>query len=381
MESLRPETAEQLGEALAAAAGARKSITLGGAFTKDGMAGPIAPADVTISTSALNRVLQYDPRDLTISVEAGIRYSELSRIAGENRQMLPLDPPFSDSATIGGVLAANNSGPRRRLYGAARDMVIGLKFATIEGKLIQSGGMVVKNVAGLDMAKLMIGSFGTLAAIVVANFKLAPEATASRTFLLSFSSAAGALAERDRILRSVLQPAAIDLLNSAAAARAGAEGFVLALQAGGNRGVLDRYASELPGARAVEGDGERALWRRIQNFTSDFLAAAPAGAVVRVACTLAQVREVVEAMPGPCVTRAGTGVCYGCFDDAEAAASWTKEACLRGWKPVIEFAPAAQKEKMDLWPNPGTDFEIMKRVKELFDPGSLLNRGRLYGRL
>ena len=79
--------------------------------------------------------------------------------------MLPLDPPWLRESTVGGVIAANLSGPRRRLYGTARDMIIGMTFATLEGKLIKSGGMVVKNVAGLDMAKLMIGSFGTLAAI------------------------------------------------------------------------------------------------------------------------------------------------------------------------------------------------------------------------
>src|SRR5437764_13312898 len=97
--------------------------------------------------------------------------------------MSTLDPPCGAEASVGGILAANSSGPRRRLYGTARDLVIGMQFATLEGKLVQSGGMVVKNVAGLDMAKLMIGSFGTLAAIAVANFKLLPMPEAESTFL------------------------------------------------------------------------------------------------------------------------------------------------------------------------------------------------------
>ena len=130
----------------------------------------------------MNRILQYEPRDLTISVEAGLPWADLTSYAGGERQMIPLDPPFADRATVGGVVAANTSGPRRRLYGTVRDVVIGMKFATLEGKLVQSGGMVVKNVAGLDMAKLMIGSFGTLAAIAVVNFKLAPAPPATRTF-------------------------------------------------------------------------------------------------------------------------------------------------------------------------------------------------------
>src|SRR5579864_9533680 len=147
------------------------------------MAGPIRDSDVTIATGGLDRVLEYDPRDLTISVEAGITYGELSRILAEHRQMIPLDPPFSDRATIGGIVAANVSGPRRRLYGTARDMVIGMTFATMEGKLIRTGGMVVKNVAGLDMGKLMIGSFGTLAAIAVVNFRVHPMPERTRTFV------------------------------------------------------------------------------------------------------------------------------------------------------------------------------------------------------
>ena len=138
--------------------------------------------------------------------------------------MVPLDPPFSDAATIGGIVSANSSGPRRRLYGTARDLVIGMKFATIEGKLVQSGGMVVKNVAGLDMGKLMIGSFGTLAAIAVVNFKLLPRPAAEASLLLSFETLDDAIAARDRILKGVLAPAAIDLLNPLAAASSATRG-------------------------------------------------------------------------------------------------------------------------------------------------------------
>src|SRR5207247_11264310 len=109
---------------------------------------------------------------------------------------------------VGAVVSRNCSGPRRRLYGTARDLVIGMTFATVEGKLVKSGGMVVKNVAGLDMGKLMIGSFGTLAAIAVVNFKLQPMPQVERLFLMSFDHLDAAVAARDRILKSALQPAA-----------------------------------------------------------------------------------------------------------------------------------------------------------------------------
>ena len=180
----------------------------------------------------MRRLIQYEPRDLTISVEAGMPFAELERTLAQNRQMIPLDPGWENS-TVGGVVAANLSGPRRRLYGTGRDMIIGMTFATLEGKLIRTGGMVVKNVAGLDMAKLMVGSFGTLAAIATVNFKLFP-ITGRRTFEMRFDTAAQAFAERDRILSSVLQPAAIDIVNWP-------DGFRMLIEATGNAGVLDRF--------------------------------------------------------------------------------------------------------------------------------------------
>src|SRR3569833_2365954 len=117
-------------------------------------------------------LLHYEPNDLTVSVEAGTRWSELQKTLAKNRQRIALDPPFAADATVGGVVASNTSGPLRKQFGTARDLVIGMQFATLEGKLVRTGGMVVKNVAGLDMGKLMVGSFGTLAVITSVNFRL-----------------------------------------------------------------------------------------------------------------------------------------------------------------------------------------------------------------
>jgi len=212
----------------------------------------------------MKRLLQYEPRDLTVSVEAGMSFAELERTLGAHGQMLPLDPPWTNESTVGGVVASNLSGPRRRLHGTARDMVIGMTFATLEGKLVTSGGMVVKNVAGLDMAKLMIGSFGTLAAIAVVNFKVFPVPAASRTFVMEFATSAEAFTERDRILRGVLQPAAIDLVNWPS-------GFRLLVRAMGNDAVLQRYVRELRGASIVTGEEESSLWESVREFTPRFL--------------------------------------------------------------------------------------------------------------
>ena len=378
---LAPSNSAEMAEALRDAAAAGRTIALAGNSTKRRMAGPVEPADVALTTLSLRGVLQYEPRDLTISVSAGLSWREFTGLLAENRQMVPLDPPFADGATVGGVISANCSGPRRRLYGTARDLVIGMQFATLEGKLVKSGGMVVKNVAGLDMAKLMIGSFGTLAAITVVNFKLQPMPEVDRSFLLPFDSVAAAIAARNVILTGQLQPAAIDLINPDAARTLGHSTWLVALRAAGNAAAVQRYESEFAhfaDAQAFEGEHQQTLWRHVENFTPQFLAAHEDGAVVRASCTLKDSEAIMQSFPGPAVARAGSGVCYGYFERSQAAADWLGGAQHSGCKAVIEFAPEGSRRTLDLWPSPGGDFEIMKRVKHLFDPRNLLNRGRLY---
>ena len=381
---IRPETSAELAEALREAAAHHRTIALGGNGSKRQMAGPVEPADVGITTTGLRRVLQYEPRDLTISVEAGMPWCELNQLVGDNGQIIPLDPPYAETATVGGVIASNSSGSRRRLYGTARDLVIGMTFATLEGKLVQSGGMVVKNVAGLDMAKLMIGSFGTLAGMTVVNFKLTPAPRMERSFLLTFDTLAQAAAARDGVLKSVLQPSAVDLLNPSAAGPIGSREWVLAFRVGGNPAVIERYEREFSAVGqgiALEGAPHEQLWRYVQNFTPRFLASNPDGAVVRASCTLKELEQVMASFPGPAIARAGSGVCYGCLADPQAASGWMKDAVGRGWKAIIESCSERGQRELELWPATGGDFELMKRIKQMFDPEGLLNRGRLYRRI
>jgi glycolate oxidase FAD binding subunit len=340
--SIRPETPAQLADALHGLAAEGRTIRLGGNFSKDRLGGCVADAGVTVSTCAMKRLLKYEPRDLTISVEAGMPWAELERTVAEHRQMLPLDPPWTNESTVGGVVAANLSGPRRRLYGTARDMIIGMTFATLAGKLVTSGGMVVKNVAGLDMAKLMIGSFGTLAAIAVVNFKVFPVPASSRTFMMEFATRAKAFAERDRILRSVLQPASIDLVNWPS-------GFRLLVRAVGNDAVLQRYVRELRGASIVTGEEESTLWESVREFTPRFLAQHPRGGVVPISATLTEMPAVTASLDVPYIARAGSGVVYAHYPSDP---------------PKVSV---------------GGDRAMMTKVKEMFDPQRLLNPGRLYG--
>lgn len=335
---MQPATPEDLAACLSEAAAKRQTIRLGGNFTKDRLIGSSPDADITITTRGSNRILIYEPADLTISVEAGITYAALSNVLATHRQMIPLDPPWADNATIGGILAANTSGPRRRLYGTARDLVIGMTFATLEGKLVQTGGMVVKNVAGLDMAKLMIGSFGTLAAIAVANFRVHPIPPGTRTFEWKYTKAAEAIATRDRVLKSQLQPSAIDLIKETG-------GYRLLVQAGGSAAVLNRYTRELEGARIIEGDEETQTWQRIREFTPEFFRACENGVVAQISCKLTEVGQVMERLPGPAIARAGSGVVYAYYSEPHQQ-------------------PEPERSPMDL------------KIKAMMDPYGLLNRGR-----
>jgi glycolate oxidase FAD binding subunit len=248
---------------------------------------------------------------------------------------------------------------------------------------VQSGGMVVKNVAGLDMAKLLIGSFGTLAAIAVVNFKLQPMPEVERTVLVSFADSKTAFAARARLLASVLQPAAIDLFNPPAAVH-GKAAWILAVRAAGNQTAVDRYQRELASfgdTVALDGAPHEEFWRQTEDFTPCFLAAHPDGAVVRVSSTLTDLEKCMAPLAVPAMARTGSGVCYIYFDETGSAARYLADAAGSGWKAVIEFAPEARKSELELWPAPGADFETMGRLKALFDPSNLLNRGRLYHRL
>jgi glycolate oxidase FAD binding subunit len=372
-------------DALRTASASKRTIELFGTDSKYLMAGPVAPANVRITTAGMKRLLQYEPRDLTVSVESGMPFSELNSLLARNGQMIPLDGPYSDSATVGGMVAANVSGARRRHYGTARDLVIGMKFATLEGKLVQSGGMVVKNVAGLDMGKLMIGSFGTLAAIASVNFKLTPRPAVARTILFTFEDLPTTLEARNAAVRGVLNPAAVEILNPILSAQLGLKNFTLALLFGGNQAVIERSAREasaLGPARALGGDEAQRFWNSLDAVTPRFLEKFRDGAVVaRVSTTLAECGEALASVEGPGHAHAASGVVRGWFTRPDAAARWVAEAVKLRWKVVVEFSSESARPNMTLWPEPGGDFAIMKEIKRMFDPQNLLNRGRLYGQL
>jgi len=386
MVPVTPATAEDLAQTLQQASATSRSIAVIGNNTKRAMAGPAPSADMVLSTSRLNRVTQYEPNDLTISVEAGMRFSVLQELLLQNRQMIALDPPFDQRATLGGVIASNSSGSMRRLYGTARDLVIGMKFAMLDGKIISSGGMVVKNVAGLDMGKLLIGSFGTLAVITSINFRLHAVPEYTSTFLFPTYDLESSIDLRNWLLRGPLCPMAVDLLSPPAAARIGWRGYVLAVRAGGSRKALERYGRDLSQGERLDNADDRNFWAQVREFPADFLLRQAGGIVIRITTTLSEVGSVFRLLPETIISRAGSGVTYVYLITWNAAARVLKLAAERGWTAVVEYAPDEVRRSKNLWTggacqDDNETFAMMRKIKEMFDPNNLLNRARLYGRI
>jgi glycolate oxidase FAD binding subunit len=384
--ALLPQTAEELAALLATHAQAGRSISLAGNGSKRLMAGPALPSDISISTASLRRVLVYEPNDLTISVEAGLPWCELQDLLAAHGQMVALDPPFAKEATVGGVVAANASGPLRRGFGSARDLVIGMQFATLQGKLASSGGMVVKNVAGLDVSKLMIGSFGTLAAIASVNFRLHPLPESTRTVLYSCADLEATLGQRDTLLQSPWKFISLDLLTPVAGTRLGLRDWILAARIAGPPSLMARGEREFSGSSVLHGDGEAALWQRIRDFTPEFLRRQKSGVVLRVSTSLSDVRDLLKLVSGTAISRAGNGVSYLYLSAWQSVAPIWQAAADKGWAAAVEFAPDDVRRSNELWLLPPSQarqnsFDMMKQVKHMFDPGKHLNRLRLYGRI
>ncbi|MBV8828645.1 MAG: FAD-binding oxidoreductase [Acidobacteriaceae bacterium] len=386
MNLISPSSPEDLAQALKDGAASRKSISISGNNSKRLMAGPILPAEINISTQNLRRILHYERDDLTLSVEAGMPFSDLQAALRREGQMIALDPPFAASGTIGGVVAANLSGPMRRGFGTARDLCIGMTFATLEGDLVKTGGMVVKNVAGLDMGKLMIGSFGTLAVLTSINFRVHPLPQKTQTFLFSSQEPGPVFTKRDELLRSVLKPLAIDILTPAVAARFSQRGFVLAVRGEGSRSVLARYSRELSDFETLPHGDEETFWAKIQEFTPEFLKRQPNGVVLRISSPLSEMPQVLRCTSDACLARAGSGISYVYLASAHGIAPIWNAARQKKWTVTVDFAPDEVRGSRDLWLSDlcGTDsntFAMMRRVKSMFDPVGLLNRSRLYGRI
>src|SRR5580693_989934 len=261
---VRPADPAQIAEILSLAAAEKLAVIPSASGTKLSIGSPPARYDIALDLSRMNRMLAYDPQDLTLGVEPGVRIEDLLRTLAEKKQFLPLAVPFLDRATIGGIVAANSSSPLRHAYGAVRDFCLGMEFVTGEGAQAKSGGRVVKNVTGYDLHKLLIGSLGTLAVITRLNFRTFPMPQAQRMFVAAFADPSSPFAFCRTIAKSQLQPRVVDVLDGGATGLFAGRGagflrrdcWLVVVEAAGQEAVLERHGRDLEAisreAHAVE---------------------------------------------------------------------------------------------------------------------------------
>jgi glycolate oxidase FAD binding subunit len=377
--TLSPLTAEELASALqeASAAGQRVAPIGGGTQLDLGM--PPQHIDLALETTRLNRIVEYEPADLTVTVEAGMRLAELQRILGEQGQFLALDPPLEPAATIGGAIVTNASGALRFAHGTARDLVIGTRVANADGTVTHAGGRVVKNVAGYDLNKLYIGSLGTLAVVVELSFKLAPIPPSNATLSGRFPSAAATRAVLDQVVRSALSPLAIELFGSRQ----------LVFRVGGYPQAVERQVRDLSALMERNGgETHDAAWEELQQARVE---ARRRDVVLKVAAPISATTTAVEMLErhlaslGPRVwAHAGNGVAFAACDappDADILRAARREVLTLGANAslVIERCPVAVKREIDIWGDPGPSLALMRAIKARLDPNSTLNPGRFVG--
>ena len=386
-----PEDVTGVGRCLSEAHKSHLAVVPWGSGRGQALGNTLRSYDVALSLRRLDRIVAHVPEDMTVTVEGGVTVAQLASALAAHGQFLPLRPADGSDCTIGGLLATNDQGMLRHAFGTARDWLIGITLVRADGIVARSGGRVVKNVAGYDIGKLLIGSLGTLGVIAEATFKVAPLPAAGVAFATAFASPHAAamflLAARDESLALH----AAELLSPAVAESViGSRRWSVLLKIAGGSGAVERTLRDVRElADALRGDvadlaehDAAAAWERCMT---------PGGLALRCALLPSQVADAVDALAeldaeGLISATLGAGVVrirYPRVPEASARRIDDVRAVVArlGGSAVVERAPASVKAGIDVFGPSRRDFAIMRRLKDAFDPEGLLAPGRFLGRL
>jgi glycolate oxidase FAD binding subunit len=428
-----PTTAAEVAEVVRRCVDARTPIyPIGGGTALDyGL--PAKAPGVGLSVAGLSRTIDYPARDMTVTVEAGIRMAELQKQLAVERQRLPVDTPHLEQATLGGVVATNTSGPRRFGNGTLRDYVIGISAVDGHGTAFKAGGRVVKNVAGYDFCKLLTGSMGTLAVITQVTLKVKPMPERSAFVVAPIRDLSHAESLLDLVAKTRTSPAAIELLVGQAwngdpalgDLREGERGFLVVGVEGTEpevewmiKTLIDELSgsdssvgnalcgvpeapigiaiptrpTERHGGRSLQSDAREiaaeetaALWRRLTDFQAGGDSPLVLTVCVRPSAVTAMIELLLAADPHCAIqAHAGNGVIIARFAEFSSAAvskvligSLQPEAQRRGGSAVVlRAANPGEITHQAAWGTLGDSAMLMEAVKKQFDPHGLLNPGR-----
>ena len=371
------------------------SVLPSGSGTKLGIGNLAEKTDLVLSTNRFTKVLEYEPADLTVTVEAGIRLTELQIVLAEHRQFLPIDPPYGDRCTIGGIISSNSSGSLRYQYGTARNLVLGMKVMNPKGIVVKSGGKVVKNVAGYDINKLYIGAFGTLGIITEATLKLAPLPTKTAILVSQFAHIGDAVTSGLKITSSQILPNYVNLKskfsyqdildnNPTLLIGFGGEPETVSWQLETTKSLMEQYGAL--GVHIIDGEDQTDIQQLIQEFPAVNQNPDTVLAKLNLKRTdLAVFAEKALDITDDVMAIVGNGVLYLRINNVSGmdvkSLSHTLDQ-LRGnavtahGNLIIEAAPPELKQQIDVWGSIDRSLILMKQVKSKFDEGNILNPGR-----
>ncbi len=384
---VHPGTPDEVAQLLALANAAGLSVTPYGGGSKLGWGNRPRRIDLLLSTRRLAALVEHASGDMTATVQAGCTIAELQRKLSEHGQRLALDPLWPDQATVGGILATNDSGALRLRFGALRDLILGVTVVLPDGTLAKSGGKVVKNVAGYDLPKLMTGALGTLGVLVDATFRLYPVASDSAIVRAHVPTMAAANALMLKILDSTMVPSSVQCqVGNALPPRVEVrfEGIGAAISA-----QLQQLHQLCAGSVGLSRQEFDATWSDREPL---FRAGAPA-LVCKTSVLPSQIQALtsaVQRVAGPLklewelIAQAfgiGTLRLAGPNDEALLAALAVLRAAVKqlGGSLVVLACPLDVKARIDIWDAPRGTLPLMRRIKDYFDPNHILNPGRFVG--
>ncbi len=404
-----PKTVEEISEIVKLASTESLAIIPRGGGTKIGLGREPRSIDVVLSTRRINRVIEHESSDLVAITECGISLKEFQRALRDKNQFVAIDPPHLDNGTtVGGIIATNDSGPRRLRYGTIREFLIGIKVVRSDGSIVKGGAKVVKNVAGYDLPKLYAGSLGTLGIMVEATFRLYPLPEFSQTSIASFSTLEGLQQAVNSVLNSSLVPTCLETFHPKLAdaisdklslnLRKGKYALAVRMESV-EKAVREQISKAKDIFREnsgegieVEGNTERELWQDIREFPWS-MTAVGSRAVCKSSVLITDVPrvfyELEELSRNSGLTvlasaRAGNGVIISYLDGeipvlVEAVGSLRSLVNSLGGTLVVQYASPDLKSQVDVWGEIGTSLRIMERLKSLFDPNNIFNPGRFVG--